>query len=64
MADEHEERDQQLERMRAAVDRKAEASRARAEESVLESPERPQEEIDPRAKSSGHKKKTADKWNQ
>ena len=27
-------------------------------------PERPQDEFDVRAKSSGHGKKTADKWNQ
>ena len=27
-------------------------------------PERPQEEYSVRAKGSGHKKKTADKWNQ
>jgi hypothetical protein len=27
-------------------------------------PERPPDEFDPRAKSSGHGKKTADKWNQ
>jgi hypothetical protein len=27
-------------------------------------PERPPDERDPRAKSSGHGKKTADKWNQ
>ena len=26
--------------------------------------DRPQDVADPRAKSSGHKKKTADKWNQ
>ena len=27
-------------------------------------PRKPQEVQDPRAKSTGHKKKTADKWNQ
>jgi hypothetical protein len=57
-------RDPQLERMREAVDRKAEAARARAEEESLEAPDRPQEQMVVRAKSSGHKKKTADKWNQ
>lgn len=57
-------RDQQRERMRDAVDRKAQAARAAAEEQSLESPNRPQEQLDVRAKSSGHKKKTADKWNQ
>jgi hypothetical protein len=58
------ERDHQLERMREAVDQKAEEARARAEEQSLEGADRPQEELDIRAKSSGHKKKTADKWNQ
>jgi hypothetical protein len=63
-ADREPQRDQQLERLRESVDRKAEAARARAEEESLEAPERPQEQMDVRAKSSGHKKKTADKWNQ
>jgi hypothetical protein len=58
------EREKQAERMREAVDRKAEESRARAEEESVESPERPMDESNVRAKSSGHKKKTADKWNQ
>jgi hypothetical protein len=59
-----ENRERQLQRMRDAVDRKDEAARAQAEEESLDSPERPQEAVDPREKSSGHKKKTADKWNQ
>jgi hypothetical protein len=50
--------------MREAVERKDEEARARAEQQSLDSPERPQEAIDRREKSSGHKKKTADKWNQ
>jgi hypothetical protein len=54
----------QLERLRRAVDRKREQSRARAEEQSLISHERPPDERSPRAKSSGHGKKTADKWNQ
>ena len=58
------EREKQAERMREAVDRKAQEARVRAEEESLESPERPMDESDVRAKSSGHKKKTADKWNQ
>ncbi len=58
------EREKQAERMREAVERKAEDARARAEEESLESRERPVDESDVRAKSSGHKKKTADKWNQ
>lgn len=57
-------RERQLERMREAVERKDEESKAHAEERSLDSTERPQEAIDPREKSSGHKKKTADKWNQ
>jgi hypothetical protein len=57
-------REQQLERMREAVDREAEAARAHAEEKSLAGADRPQDETDVRTKSSGHKKKTADKWNQ
>jgi hypothetical protein len=33
-------------------------------EPVLRKPSRPPDELDARAKSSGHGKKTADKWNQ
>jgi phage shock protein A len=53
-----------MERMREAVERKEEEAQAHAEHQSLDSAERPQEAIDPREKSSGHKKKTADKWNQ
>jgi hypothetical protein len=63
-ADPESRRDQQRERMREAVDRKAQEASVRAEEQSLEAPDRPQEQVDVRAKSSGHKKKTADKWNQ
>jgi hypothetical protein len=63
-ADPQSRRDQQRERMRDAVDRKAQAARVQAEEQSLQSPNRPQEQLDVRAKNSGHKKKTADKWNQ
>jgi hypothetical protein len=56
--------DKQMQRLREAVDRKNEEARARAEEESLASRDRPQDESDVRAKSSGHKKKTADKWNQ
>jgi hypothetical protein len=58
------EREKQAERMREAVERKAEEARVRAEEESLDSSERPVDEADVRTKSSGHKKKTADKWNQ
>jgi hypothetical protein len=50
--------------MQEAVDRKAEAARAQAEEKSLAGADRPQDESDVRTKSSGHKKRTADKWNQ
>jgi hypothetical protein len=33
-------------------------------EQELRSPERPPDAAEPRAKSTGHGKKTADKWNQ
>ena len=56
--------EEERERMQAAVERKAEESRVRAEEHSLEAADRPQDELSVRAKSSGHKKKTADKWNQ
>jgi hypothetical protein len=61
---EHDRRDEQLERMREAVDHKAEEARAKAQEHSLEAADRPPDEMSVRAKSSGHKKKTADKWNQ
>jgi hypothetical protein len=58
------ERNRRSERMRAAIERKDEEARERAEEQSLDSAGRPQDAIDPRAKSSSHKQKTADKWNQ
>jgi hypothetical protein len=61
---EMDERQKQAQRLRESLDRKAEEARARAEEHSLEARERPVDEADVRAKSSGHKKKTADKWNQ
>lgn len=57
-------RQEQLERMREALDRKKEEARARAEEHSLEAADRPPDVESPRAKSTGHGKKTADKWNQ
>ncbi len=56
--------EQQQQRLREAVDRKSEEARVRAEEESIDSPERRPEQGSVRAKSSGHKKKTADKWNQ
>lgn len=62
---------EQSDRMRRAVERKqaearerSEAARAGAEEASLISHDRQQDDLDPRAKNSGHGKKTADKWNQ
>jgi hypothetical protein len=55
---------EQAERLRGAVDRKSEESRLRSEEEVRDARGGSQDVIDPRAKNSGHKKKTADKWNQ
>jgi hypothetical protein len=56
--------DENLRRMRDAVDRKADEARARAKEDSLVATDRGQEQLDVRAKNSGHGKKTADKWNQ
>jgi hypothetical protein len=68
---ENEQQREQSERMREAVRRKSEDARERAEESRAQAEEhsllgadRPQDEFSVRAKSSGHGKKTADKWNQ
>ena len=72
--------EQQRERFQAAVDRKKERSKAASEQdrrpdggrdvlavdqepSVIESG-RARDKHDERAKSTGHGKKTADKWNQ
>jgi hypothetical protein len=68
--------DKQLERFRQAVEEKNEEARERSaappasgggvpeEQPELHEPGRPQDTRDERAKSSGHGKKTADKWNQ
>lgn len=53
-----------LQRLRRAVERKRERSRSRAQEQSLISDQRQPEQLSTRAKSSGHRKKTADKWNQ
>jgi hypothetical protein len=59
-----EQRRRQAQRLREAVDRKDGEARARAEEESLRAPERGPEQLSVRAKGSGHRKKTADKWNQ
>ena len=57
-------RDKQMERAREALEEKKQEAQARAEEDQLAGDDRTPDDADPRAKSSGHKKKTADKWNQ
>ena len=57
-------RDRQMERAREALNEKKQEAQARAEEDQLVAHERPPDDPDPRVKSTGHKKKTADKWNQ
>ena len=64
MTDEEQLRKANLERMQESVQRKAEAARAKAEQDAIAGKDRPHDESDVRTKSSGHKKKTADKWNQ
>ncbi len=59
-----EERDRQLERAREALAAEAEDARAKAEEEQIASAEREPDDQSVRAKSTGHGKKTADKWNQ
>jgi hypothetical protein len=54
----------QMERVRQWLQRKNEASRTNAEQHSLIAHDRPHDEANVRAKSSGHGKKTADKWNQ
>jgi hypothetical protein len=57
-------REEQQQRLREALDQKAEEARVRAEEDSLVAPDRQQDQLSVRAKNAGHKKKTADKWNQ
>jgi hypothetical protein len=64
VTDNDKQHDKQMERMRQAVDRKAEQASAQAEENSLVGTDRQQEQLSVRAKNSGHGKKTADKWNQ
>jgi hypothetical protein len=57
-------RNKQEEQVREVLEEKQQESRARAEERQVRGPHRPQDEPDPRTKSSRHRKVTADKWNQ
>jgi len=59
-----EDREQQVERVREVLNEKNEEARMRSEEQSIDAANRPPDVESPRAKSSGHKKKTADKWNQ
>jgi hypothetical protein len=60
--------DRQLDRFKQAVEDKNEAASGKTnapdEQPELHDPSRPPDTRDPRAKSTGHGKKTADKWNQ
>jgi hypothetical protein len=56
--------EQQQQRAREALDRKAEQDRAEAEAEQVMKPEREPDDQSTRAKSSRHGKVTADKWNQ
>jgi len=60
--------DKQTQKFRDAVDEKnqaaAEASRVTAHEQQVNDTDESQDTASPRQKSSGHGKKTADKWNQ
>jgi hypothetical protein len=57
-------REEQRQRMREALDEKDAEAKARSEEQSVQGADRPPDVESVRAKSSGHKKKTADKWNQ
>jgi hypothetical protein len=58
MSDRHDRRAEEVLR------EKEEEAKAKAQENKLRAHERPQDEASPRAKSTAHKKMTADKWNQ
>ena len=57
-------REKQEQRVREVLKEKQDEARVRAEENQLNGSDRTQDDPDPRTKNSGHKKKTADKWNQ
>lgn len=56
--------DRQLRRFRAALSRKRRAQALHDSEEQLYQASTPQDTANVRAKSQGHGKKTADKWNQ
>jgi hypothetical protein len=56
--------DKQKDRLRETLDEKKEEASARAHERQLLADEQPPDTLSTRAKSTGHGKKTADKWNQ
>jgi hypothetical protein len=56
--------DKKKDRVREVIEEKKEKASAEAHERQLLAHEQPPDTLDPRAKSTGHGKKTADKWNQ
>ena len=64
MADNRQQRRHRPKPVAADTDRAAEEARRRAEQQSLYAHERPPDEYSVRAKSTGHGKMTADKWNQ
>lgn len=56
--------EKQRERLREAVEQKKEEASATAHEEQLNDTDESPDSVDPRTKSTGHGKKTADKWNQ
>ena len=55
---------EQQDRFKDAVERKARAAEAASKEESLRSSSQPQDTVSPRAKNTRHGKVTADKWNQ
>jgi hypothetical protein len=56
--------DKQKQRLREEIDEKKQQASALAHERQLMQHDQPPDTLDPRKKSTGHGKKTADKWNQ
>ena len=56
--------EEQRDRMAEELEERREESQAKANEDQLVDDARDPDVLDPRAKSTGHGKKTADKWNQ
>jgi hypothetical protein len=56
--------EKQRNRMAEELEERREEAQAKAGEDQLMDDAREPDDLDPRAKSTGHGKKTADKWNQ